>query len=187
MTTDGEVPPDNPFADGKEADPYVYTLGHRSPQGLSYDPSARLIFMHEHGPQGGDEVNLVSAGANYGWPATSYGVNYSGAKVSPFETLPSITEPLVYWTPSIAPSGLAYYDGDAFPDWSGDLFVGVLLDKEVRRLEMSGGKVIAQHSMFGEIGQRVRDVRVGPDGLLYILTEVPGDPIGKLVRVKPIK
>ena len=183
FNTDGTVPDDNPFADGAEADPYVYTMGHRSPQGLAIDRSTRLVYMHEHGPKGGDEVNLVSAGSNYGWPVTSNGINYSGAKISPFEALPGITGPIKFWTPSIAPSGLTFYDGDEFPEWKGDLFVGALVDQDVKRLEMRAGKVISEQSVFSELGQRVRDVRTGPDGALYLLTEQPGEAAGKLVRV----
>lgn len=185
FNADGTVPDNNPFADGEEADPYVYTLGHRNPQGLAYDRASRIIYLHEHGPKGGDEVNLISAGANYGWPATSHGINYSGAKVSPFTSLEGITAPLKVWLPSIAPAGLAFYNGDAFPEWQGDLFVGALVNKEVRRLHLAGGEVVEEETLFAEVGQRVRDVRVGPDGFLYLLTETKGDVNGKLIRVVP--
>lgn len=182
INKDGSVPDGNPFADGELGDPKVYTLGHRSPQGLSYDPATDTLYMHEHGPKGGDEVNIVKAGANYGWPATSYGVNYSGAKISPYSVLPGIEPPIIYWTPSIAPSGLAFYDGDAFPAWKGSLFVGALVYKDVRRLELRDGEVKRQEILFSEIGERIRDVRTGPDGYLYILTD---SKKGKMIRVRP--
>jgi glucose/arabinose dehydrogenase len=149
------------------------------------DRATRFVYMHEHGPKGGDEVNLVSAGANYGWPVTSFGVNYTGAKISPFRTLEGITETMTQWTPSIAPSGLAFYSGDAFPDWQGDLFVGALVDKDVKRLDLKGGKVVSEESLFAEIGQRIRDVREGPNGALFILSEQPGEAGGKLTKVVP--
>jgi glucose/arabinose dehydrogenase len=129
LNSDGSVPDDNPYADGKEGNPYVYSYGHRSPQGLSYDANNNRVYMHEHGPKGGDEVNIINAAVNYGWPATSYGVNYSGARVSPFEQLPGIQDPLHYWVPSIAPSGMTFYSGDQFPQWQGDLFIGALVNK----------------------------------------------------------
>lgn len=182
MDTDGKPVSDNPFADGKFGDPHVYSFGHRNPQGLSYDAANNIIYMHEHGPKGGDEVNVVTAGANYGWPVVSYGVNYSGARVSPFEQKEGIVDPIKYWVPSIAPSGLAYYGGAAFPDWQGDLFVGALVDKEVRRLDLLDGKVINEETLFSELGSRIREVRQGPDGFLYLLTD---SPTGRLVRVTP--
>ena len=180
MHSDGSVPADNPYADGKNGDPYVYSYGHRSPQGLAFDAANKIIYMHEHGPQGGDEVNIIQSGANYGWPATGYGVNYSGARVSPHTEYPGITDPAHYWVPSIAPSGLAFYDGDIFPQWQGSLFVGALVNKEVRRLELKDGKVVAEHALFSELGERIREVRQAPDGNLYLLTDSEN---GKVIRV----
>ncbi|NND82260.1 MAG: PQQ-dependent sugar dehydrogenase [Gammaproteobacteria bacterium] len=182
INNDGSVPADNPFADGNKGDPYVYSLGHRSPQGLVYDAESDVLYMHEHGPKGGDEVNIVQAGKNYGWPATSHGVNYTGARVSPYKELPGIEAPIKVWTPSIAPSGLALYQGDVFPQWRGGLFVGALKFKQVHRLSLKDGKVSNEDIMFEELGVRIRDVRTGPDGLLYILTD---SKKGKLIRVKP--
>ncbi len=180
--TDGTIPADNPYADSKEGDPQVYAYGIRNPQGLAYDAASNTIYMHEHGPQGGDEVNVITAGSNYGWPVTSYGINYSGAKVTPFTSLPDIVEPIKYWTPSIAPSGMAFYTGDAFPDWQGDLLIGALVDQEVRRLDLENGKVVAEETLFNEIGERIRDVRAGPDGMIYLLTD---SDKGKVIRIIP--
>ena len=136
--------------------------------------------MHEHGPKGGDELNRVKPGDNYGWPGVTYGENYSGAYVSPLKQYPGITDALHYWVPSIAPSGLIFYSGDMFPEWQGDLFVGALVNKEVRHMEMEGGVVANENTMFSEIGERIREVRQGPGGEIYILTD--GDA-GKLIRI----
>lgn len=182
LNTDGSVPADNPFADGEIANPYVYSLGHRSPQGLAKNDSSNVIYMHEHGPQGGDEVNLVNPGSNYGWPATSYGINYSGALVTPLKSAAGIQAPVKVWVPSIAPSGLAYCACDSFPAWKNSLFVGALVDKDVRRLQLKGNEVISEESLFAEISERIRDVRVGRDGNVYILTD---SEAGSVIRVSP--
>lgn len=180
INSDGSVPADNPFADGAAGNPMVYTYGHRNPQGLAMDPVSGTIYLHEHGPKGGDEVNVLVPGSNYGWPAVTYGENYSGAYVSPLKQYPGIKEPLHYWVPSIAPSGLAVYRGDVFPEWQGDLLIGALVDQEVRRLDMEDGKVVAEEPLFSELNARIRDVRVGPDGNIYVLTD---SDAGKIVRV----
>lgn len=182
INTDGSVPSDNPFADGKKGDAKVWSYGHRSPQGLVLDLATERVFMHEHGPMGGDELNLAQAGKNYGWPAVTYGINYSGALVSPFTEADGMQQPLRYWVPSNAPSGLAYYKGDAFPDWNNSLLMGTLVDNDVKRLQLDGAKVVAEESLFAELNARIRDVRVGPDGLVYLLTD---SEQGKLIRVKP--
>lgn len=182
INKDGSVPDDNPYADGKQGDPRVWSYGHRSPQGLVLDDTTGIVYMHEHGPQGGDELNAVLPALNYGWPAVTKGINYSGAYVSPLKTAPGIEEPLTYWVPSIAPSGLAIYDGTAFPQWQGDLFVGALVDQEVRHLKIDSGRVTSETPVFPEIAARIRDIRVGPDGFLYILTDSDS---GKVLRVVP--
>ncbi len=182
INTDGSAPSDNPFADGKNGDPAVWSFGHRNPQGLVWDRQSGTMYLHEHGAKGGDELNKVMPGKNYGWPAVTKGVNYSGAYVSPLKSAPGVEEPLTFWVPSIAPSGLAVYEGSAFPEWQGDLFVGALVNKEVRRLDMEGGIVVGEEPVFAEIGERIRDIRSGPDGFLYILTD---SPVGKLLRVVP--
>ena len=182
INKDGSVPKDNPYANGQKGDPRVWSYGHRNPQGLAIDPDSGAVYLHEHGPQGGDELNLIEPGRNYGWPAITHGINYSGAYVSPFKEAPGMEQPLTYWVPSIAPSGLAYYQGDAFPQWRGDLFVGALVNREVRRIHMENGRAVAEEALFGELDSRIRDVREGPDGYLYLLTD---SERGKLIRVKP--
>lgn len=182
INKDGSAPDDNPYADGKQGDPRVWSYGHRSPQGLVLDEATGIVYMHEHGAQGGDELNVVMPALNYGWPAVTKGINYSGAYISPLKTAPGVEEPLTYWVPSIAPSGLAIYDGAAFPQWQGDLFVGALVDEEVRHLKIESGRVIDETPAFPEISARIRDIRVGPDGFLYILTDSDS---GKVLRVVP--
>jgi glucose/arabinose dehydrogenase len=182
INKDGTVPTDNPYADGKQGDPKVWSYGHRNPQGLVLDEATDIVYMHEHGAQGGDELNLVLATLNYGWPAVTKGINYSGAYVTPLKSAPGVEEPLTYWVPSIAPSGLAIYDGAAFPQWQGDLFVGALVDEEVRQIKIEGGKAVGETPVFTEIAARIRDIRVGPDGYLYILTDSDS---GKVLRVVP--
>ncbi len=177
INKNGSIPADNPFGPNSR----VFTLGHRNPQGLAVSNDGQ-IYLHEHGPQGGDELNRLTAGANYGWPLTTHGLDYSGAYVSPFETLPGYSESLHVWTPSVAPSGLVIYEGTEFPEWTGSAFVGTLVNKDVRQLAIKNGKISAEHRLFTEVGQRIRDVRVGPDGALYLLTE--GDT-GKLLKVSP--
>lgn len=179
---DGSVPDDNPFhTAGSER---IWTMGHRNPQGLALDRTAGTVYLHEHGPKGGDEVNIVLPGGNYGWPAATYGVDYSGAFVSPFSELPGMAPPLHHWTPSIAPSGLAWYGGKRFPAWQGKLFVGALVDKEVRLLTLENAAVVEETSLFSELDARIRDVREGSDGLLYLLTDAEN---GALVRVTPTR
>lgn len=177
---DGRVPEDNPFHDaGSER---IWSYGHRNPQGLVVDADTATVYLHEHGPRGGDELNTILPANNYGWPAITHGVDYSGAYVSPFTEAPGMQQPDWLWTPSIAPSGMALYRGKRFPQWQGDLFIGALVDREVRRLVMRNGKVIAEHALFDEVNARVRDVRFAPDGHLYLLTDSDD---GRLIRVIP--
>lgn len=179
LNTDGSAPADNPFVSGG-GNEYVYSYGHRNPQGLVIDPATGAIYMHEHGPKGGDEVNLVEAGANYGWPAVTYGENYSGAYVSPLKQAPGVNEPMHYWVPSIAPSGMVFYSGEMFPEWQGKLLVGALVDQEVRLLEIADQKITSESPLFSEVGERIRDVRQGPGGAVYLITD---GSAGKLIRV----
>jgi glucose/arabinose dehydrogenase len=174
MNDDGTPASGNPFPGA----PYVYSYGHRNPQGLVVSRSG-TIWLHEHGPRGGDEMNRIEAGANYGWPAITYGIDYSGAVISPRTENEGMAQPEFYWVPSIAPSGLALYEANLFPEWNGDLFVGALVDMEVRRLDVSGSKITFEQPVFSEIAARIRDVRTGPDGALYILTP------DRVVRVSP--
>jgi aldose sugar dehydrogenase len=176
---DGRIPRDNPFAEGGGA-AALWTYGHRNPQGLTVDPVTGRVYQHEHGPRGGDELNLLRPGRNYGWPMTTHGVDYTGAYVSPFRELPGIEPPLTHWTPSIAPSGLAIYRAAAFPEWQGNLFVGALVDREVRRLVLTDGQVAEEQALFGELGERIRNVKVGLDGHLYLVTDSAD---GRVIRV----
>lgn len=176
IRTDGRPAADNPFP---ERAPRVYTYGHRNPQGLAVDTVTGVVWMHEHGPRGGDELNRVVPGSNYGWPAITYGIDYSGQLVSPFTEAPGMAQPVTWWVPSIAPSGLAIYRGDQFPQWQGDLLLGALVDKKLYRLDMEDGEVISQSEPFPEITGRVRDVRVTRDGTILALTDE-----GTLYRVR---
>jgi glucose/arabinose dehydrogenase len=180
---DGSIPADNPFVGDAAAFDEIWSYGHRNPQGLTVDPATGRVYLHEHGPRGGDELNLIERGANYGWPVITYGMDYSGAYVSPYTAMPGMTQPLVYWVPSIAPAGLAYYSGEKFPAWRGDLFVAALVERSVRRIDLdANGNVLSQEKLFTELNARLRDVRSSPDGYLYILTDGSN---GKVVRVVP--
>ncbi|MFV2089383.1 MAG: PQQ-dependent sugar dehydrogenase, partial [Pseudomonadales bacterium] len=180
INTDGSIPPDNPFANGEGGHPAVWTYGHRNPQGLLVDSATGTVYLHEHGPRGGDEINVLVPGKNYGWPAITYGMDYSGAYVSPFTEHPGMEQPLHYWVPSIAPSGFAIYRGDEFPEWSGSFLVGALVDKEVRRVSINADGSTSEEALFSELARRIRDVRVGPDGAIYLVTD--GSP-GQIIRV----
>ncbi|MCB8888697.1 PQQ-dependent sugar dehydrogenase [Vreelandella malpeensis] len=183
LNTDGSAAQDNPFVNEVDARPEIYSIGHRNVQGLVVAGDGRVI-AHEHGPRGGDEINLISPGANYGWPIATTGLDYTGARVTPFTEYPGTEAPLLEWTPSIAPSGMTLYDGDLFPAWRGNLFVGSLVDHEVRRVTLDADATRAKdvEGLFGELEERIRDVRTGPDGAVYLLTDSPD---GQLVRVVP--
>ncbi|MEQ1674982.1 MAG: PQQ-dependent sugar dehydrogenase [Candidatus Nitrotoga sp.] len=184
LLDDGRIPPDNPYTKVPTALPEIFTWGHRNMQGAAMHPVTGEIWTHEHGPQGGDEINILSAGVNYGWPVITYGVNYVfGTKIGVGTAHPDMAQPLLHWTPSIAPSGIAFYTGDAFPKWQGNLFVGALAKELLVRVTLDGNKVVAQEQMFeGKFG-RIRDVRVGSDGLIYLLTD---ENNGKLIRLEPV-
>jgi len=177
------VPDDNPFIGNDRARPEIYSYGHRNIQGATLHPQSGRLWTHEHGPQGGDEINLPEPAVNYGWPVITYGVNYGiGTAIGEGTEKPGMAQPLYYWVPSIAPSGMSFYDGDAFPDWRGNLFVGSLKFRLLVRLEIAAGKVVHEERMLqGTLG-RIRDVRQGPDGLLYLLTDADD---GLLVRLRP--
>jgi glucose/arabinose dehydrogenase len=183
LKDDGTVPDDNPFKGKADAKPEIFSYGHRNTQGLALRPGTSQIWQHEHGPRGGDEVNLLKAGANYGWPKITYGVDYSGAIISDKKEAPGMEQPVVYWVPSIAPSGMAFYDGDKFPAWKGDLFVGALGLTHLRRLHLQGDRVTEQEVLLEDLGERIRDVRNGPDGFLYIVTDSPRN--GRVLRLEP--
>jgi aldose sugar dehydrogenase len=179
---DGSVPEDNPFVGVAGARPEIFSYGHRNAQGLAIYPETGIPWVHEHGARGGDEVNVVRPGANYGWPVITYGIDYSGAPIGEGTHKAGMAQPIHYWVPSIAPSGMAFYQGDAFPKWQGDLFVGALAGELLVRLELDGGRVVAEERLLeGTLG-RIRDVRVGSDGLLYLLTD---ESDGGLYRLEP--
>lgn len=181
LNDDGSVPRDNPFKTSDKSDPAVWSYGHRNIQGLTFDPISGQIWATEHGSKGGDELNLIRAGKNYGWPIVTYSREYFGPEISSERSRPGMEDPKVVWTPSIAPSGLAFYRGDRFPAWKGDLFAGGLVSQDVRHIDLdANGNVVSQQSI--DIGQRVRDVRQGPDGLLYVLTDAQN---GQLIRLEP--
>jgi aldose sugar dehydrogenase len=180
---DGRVPADNPFSGKAGWKPEKYTMGNRNIQGAAVHPQTGRLWTHEHGPQGGDEVNVVRAGANYGWPVITYGVNYGiGTRIGEGTRKAGMEQPLHYWVPSIAPSGMAFYNGDKFPRWRGDLFVGALRDQLLVRLKLDGEKVVREERMLKDVLGRIRDVRSGPDGFLYLLTD---ESRGVLARLEP--
>ena len=180
---DGRVPKDNPFAAKPGWKPEKYTLGNRNMQGAALHPQTGVLWAHEHGPQGGDEVNVIRAGVNYGWPVITYGVEYViGTKIGEGTQKPGMAQPVHYWVPSIAPSGMAFYTGDKFPRWRGDLFVGALRDQMLVRLKLDGEKVVKEERMLKNALGRIRDVRNGPDGYLYLLTD---ESNGVLARLEP--
>ncbi|WP_337875754.1 PQQ-dependent sugar dehydrogenase [Elioraea sp.] len=182
LTPDGRVPPDNPFVGRTDARSEIWSWGHRNIQGLAVRPGTGQLWLHEHGAQGGDEVNLVKRGANYGWPRVTHGVNYGGAEITPHRSLPGMEDPVHVWTPSIAPSGLAFYQGDAFPGWRGSMLVGALRSRVLVRLTLEGDRVAAEERI-PVYGERIRDVRVGPDGRVYLLTD---SPRGAIWRLDPV-
>ena len=182
---DGTVPVDNPFISQDKHQSQIYSFGHRNPQGMALNPQTNEVWIHEHGPQGGDEINIIHKGQNYGWPVITYGVNYvTGTKIGEGTHNKGMLQPLYYWVPSIAPSGMAFYSGDQFPDWNGDLFIGSLKFQLLVHLQLQDGKVVREERFFtGKLG-RIRDVRTGPDGYLYLLTDAGN---GSLIRLEPRK
>ena len=177
---DGSVPADNPFVNQRGALPEIWSYGHRNPQGIVFDSETGRVWSHEHGPRGGDELNLIEAGANYGWPVATHGIDYSGAKITPYSSRPGMLDPRIDWTPSIAPAGMSQYRGELFQDWDGDLLVASLVERSIRRIRLDGERVISQEIVPLNIGERLRDVRVGPDGALYVLTDHSD---GKVLRI----
>lgn len=178
---DGSIPEDNPFVDDPDAHDAIYSYGHRNAQGIALHPETGRVWLHEHGPQGGDEINLPEPGANYGWPETTYGRAYSGERFAPKPPVEGYASPIHHWTPSIAPSGMAFYTGDVFSAWRGDLFVGALKLTHLARLEIEDGEVVAEERLLDDAGMRIRDVRQGPDGYLYLLIDGNDAPLLRLV------
>jgi glucose/arabinose dehydrogenase len=183
LNEDGSVPQDNPFIGQAGVRPEIYTWGHRNEQGLIFDAQSGLLYETEHGPRGGDELNIIVAHKNYGWPVITYGMDYSGAYVSPYTQRPGLEQPVIYWTPSIAPSGLAMYRGEKFPAWKGDLFVGALAFRHLRRVHLDErGNVVNQEELLNDQRRRIRDVRAAPDGYLYVCTD---EADGRVLRLEP--
>lgn len=184
INPDGSVPADNPFAAGASGDglPEIWSIGHRNPQGAAINPATGALWTVEHGARGGDEINIPQPGRNYGWPVISYGRHYSGAKIGVGTAQDGMEQPVHYWDPSIAPSGMAFYTGDAFPAWKGDVFVGALKGRHLARLDLDGDRVVGEEQLLGGLGERIRDARQGPGGLLYVLTDSDD---GRILRLAP--
>ncbi len=183
---DGRIPADNPFVKTPQALPSIWSYGHRNPQGFIRHPATGDFWETEHGPRGGDELNLIRPGQNYGWPLASYGMNYNGTPLTPNTTLTGKIDPVIYWTPSIAASGLTAYTGDQFPSWKNNLFAGGLASEEVHRLVLTADGKVSQREIILKNFGRVRDVRTGPDGFLYIaLNTRPKETNGRIIRLRP--
>ena len=178
----GGAAPNNPFLNREDAKPEIWSLGHRNLQSAALHPTTGELWTVEHGARGGDEVNIPQKGKNYGWPIISYGVDYSGAKIGEGTKKTGLEQPVYYWDPSIAPSGMAFYTGDKFPAWRGSILVGALAGKLVSRLETNGNRVTGEERMLQNLGERIRDVRQGPDGFVYLLTDSRD---GRILRMKP--
>jgi glucose/arabinose dehydrogenase len=179
LNLDGSIPEDNPFADQEGALKAVYSYGHRNPQGMTVHPETGEIWENEHGPKGGDEINIIQKGKNYGWPVITYGINYSGTSITDKTSMPGMEQPFYYWVPSIAPSGMAFSSSNVYKRWKGNLFVGSLKFKYLERLVIKRGKVVKREKILNDVG-RVRNVKEGPDGYLYLGVE--GKGILKLVQ-----
>ena len=184
IAPDGSVPNDNPYVGRPSARGEVWSFGHRNPQGLAFNPATGTLWEHEHGPRGGDEVNIIEKGANYGWPVIGYGIDYSGAKIHDNTSKTGMQQPVKYWVPSIAPSGMAFYQGDLFPAWRGNLFVGALAGEMLVRLTLDGDTVTGEERLLRPLRERIRDVRAGPDGALYLLTD---NNAGRILRLVPAR
>ncbi len=183
LTDEGKPAPGNPFAADPKAKPEIFSLGNRNVQGAALHPKTGVLWAHEHGPQGGDELNVIKSGVNYGWPVITHGVNYvSGTKIGEGTEKAGMAQPVKYWVPSPALAGMAFYDGDRFPNWRGDVLIGALRGQALIRVRLDGEKFVEDEFML--VGQlpRVRDVRVGPDGLVYLLTDQPN---GAILRLEP--
>lgn len=179
LDENGRAPRDNPFVGQSGAAPEVWSYGHRNIQGLAVDPSTQRVWGNEHGARGGDELNEIKKGANYGWPVVTHSIEYSGQTITNERSRPGIVDPLVVWTPCPAPSGLVFYTGNRYPNWRGDLFSGGLAGSDVRRIDLdANGRVVGQEQL--NVGQRVRDVRQGPDGFMYVITDN-----GNMIRIVP--
>lgn len=179
---DGRIPADNPFVGRAGVRPEIWAYGIRNAQGMALNPWTGELWEHEHGARGGDEVNVIEKGANYGWPLVTHGVDYTGLPIGRGKTMPGVNDPLHVWVPSIAPSGMAFYDAELIPGWKGSLLVGALAARMLVRLELDGRRVVREHRLLEDEIGRIRDVRVGPDGAVYLLTDAAA---GALWRLAP--
>lgn len=179
---DGKPAPQNPFVGQEGALPEIYTYGHRNIQGAALHPKTGELWIHEHGPRGGDEINIIRPGRNYGWPVVTFGREYHGPRIGEGTHKEGMEPPLHHWTPSIAPSGMTFYDGEAFADWRGQLFVGALRDRALHRIQLDGEKIVSSERLLADRKKRIRDVRQGPDGFLYVLTD---EKRAELLRLRP--
>ncbi len=183
---DGKVPTDNPFVGKSGARPEIFTYGHRNPQGLAFQPGTGVLWEHEHGPQGGDELNVIEKGKNYGWPSITYGINYDNTIITKDTVRAGMQQPVIFWRPSIAPCGMAFISSDKYPGMKGDLLVGSMKFLQIRHLKVKGKKVVGQEVILDKIG-RVRDIKQGPDGFLYVVIEGNAKDVnGRVVRVVPV-
>jgi glucose/arabinose dehydrogenase len=182
IEADGRVPSDNPFVGRVGARPEIWSYGHRNPQSAAIHPTTGRLWTVEHGARGGDEINIPVAGKNYGWPVISYGREYSGGKIGEGTAKTGMEQPLYVWDPSIAPSGMAFYTGDKVPEWKGNPFVGSLVQTHLSRLVLEGDRVVGEERLLTDLGDRIRDVRQGPDGFLYVATDAPD---GRILRIVP--
>ena len=182
IAPDGSVPADNPFVGRGDAKPEIWSYGHRNEQGLAINPASGDLWEIEHGPRGGDEVNIIGKGKNYGWPVIGYGIDYSGAKIHESTAREGMEQPIKYWVPSIAPSGMAFYTAKLFPKWTGSLFTGALAGKMLVRLSLNGNTVTGEERLLQNLNERIRDVRQGADGALWLLTD---NSAGRILRVSP--
>lgn len=183
INDDGSVPFDNPFATTEAAQPEIYSYGHRNVQGIAIHPETRRAWAHEHGPRGGDEINIIRPGDNYGWPLVTFGIDYNGSTISEDTEGPGLTSPIWQWTPSLAPSGMAFYTGAQFPGWEGDLLVTTLAGSMLLRYDVDNDSVLAEERMLSDFGERLRDVAVGPDGYVYLAVD---DLDGRILRLEPV-
>jgi glucose/arabinose dehydrogenase len=182
INRDGTIPQDNPFVGNDAYAPDIYSLGHRNVQGATLNEATGELWTVEHGARGGDEINVPKPGRNYGWPVISYGREYSGGKIGEGTSKSGLEQPVYYWDPSIAPSGMTFYTGDKFPAWKGNLFVGALKFQLLARLEVDGTRIVREERLLEDMGERIRDVRQGPDGYLYLLTD---EDDGRILRIEP--
>jgi glucose/arabinose dehydrogenase len=182
INADGSIPRDNPFVGRADARAEIWSYGHRNVQAAALHPQTRELWTVEHGARGGDELNRPEAGKNYGWPVITYGVDYSGVRIGEGTARPGMEQPVYYWDPVIAPSGAAFYTGDAYPGWRGSLFIGGLASRVLVRLVIEGNRVVLEERHLADLRERIRDVRHGPDGLVYIVTD---SPEGRILRVLP--